>query len=100
MNKYVIKRIIKIKSFLIFLEFINGISNSIFPASFLFNCFITTPLLSIIALIPLFADLNKKVPFSIALNIDLTKCWSGPIVFPNQASSEMFTIRLVSELDC
>ena len=72
MSKYVIKRIIKIKSFLFFLEFINGTSNSIFPASFLFNFFITMPLLFTMALMPLFADLSKKVQFSIALNIDLT----------------------------
>ena len=72
MNKYVIKRTKKIKSFLLFLDFINGTSNSIFPASFLFNCFIVVPLLSIIALIPLLADLKKKVPLSIALNIDFT----------------------------
>ena len=98
MSKYVIKRIKKIKSFLFFLDFINGTSNSIFPASFLFNFFKITPLLSIIALIPLLADLRKKVPLSMALNIDLAKCCSGPIVFPNQASSEIFTIKFVSEL--
>ena len=61
----------KIKSFLLLLDFINGVSNSIFPASFLLNSFFTNPLLSMIALIPLLADLNKKVPFSIALNTDL-----------------------------
>ena len=37
-----------------------------------FNCFIVVPLLSIIALIPLLADLKKKVPCSIALNTDFT----------------------------
>ena len=31
-----------------------------------------------------------------ALKIDLAKCWSGPIDLPNQPSSEIFTIRLVS----
>ena len=71
MSKYVIKRTIKIKSFLFFFDFINGISYSMFPASFLLSCFIILPLLSIIELVPLFADLKKKVPFSIALNIDL-----------------------------
>ena len=72
MSKYVIKRTIKIKSFLLFLDFINGTMNSIFPASFLFSSFMGLPLLSIIALIPLFAYLKKNVPLSIALNIDLT----------------------------
>ena len=66
MNKrYVIKSIKKIKSFLILLFFIKGTLNSIFPASFLFNLLIILPLLSIIALIPLFVDLNKKLLFSI-----------------------------------
>ena len=71
MNKYVIKRIIKIKSFLLFLDFINGTASSILPASFLFNCFNITPLLSIIALIPLLADLSKKVPLSTDLKLSL-----------------------------
>ena len=71
MNKYVIKRIKKIKSFLMFLDFINGTSISIFPASFLSSCFNETPLLSKITLIPLLADLRRNVPFSIALKIYL-----------------------------
>ena len=71
MNKYVIKRIKKIKSFLLVLDFINGTSNSMFPASFRPSCFTILPLLSIMALIPLFADLRKKTPFSMALIIDL-----------------------------
>ena len=70
MNKYVIKRTKKIKSILLFLDFINGTSNSIFPASFAFNIFKALPLLSIMELIPLLADLRKKVPFSIDLKID------------------------------
>ena len=57
------------------------------------------PLLSIIALIPLFADLSKKVSLSIALKIDFAKCWSGPIELPNHPSSEIFIIRFVSGLD-
>ena len=73
-KRYVIKSIKKIKSFLILFDFINGTSNSIFPASFRFNCLIILPLLSIIALIPLLADLKKKVLFSTALKIDLEKC--------------------------
>ena len=71
MSKYVIKRVKKIKSFLLFLDFINGISYSILAASFLLIFLIEIPLLSIIELIPLFAYLIKKVPFSIALKIDL-----------------------------
>ena len=53
---------------------INGTSNSMFPASLRFNCLIMLPLLSIIALNPLFVDLMKKVLFSIDLKIDLAKC--------------------------
>ena len=53
------------------------------------------PLLSIIALIPWLADLTRKVLFSIALKIDFAKCWSGPIDFPNQPSSEILIIKLV-----
>ena len=74
MIRYVIKRTINIKSFLLFLDFINGISNSMFPASFLFNCLTIMPELFIMALAPLFADLKKNVPLSIALYIDLIKC--------------------------
>ena len=70
-----------------------------FPASLRFSCLTMFPLLSIIALIPLLADLTKNVSFSIALKIDLAKCWSGPIEFPNQPSSDMLTIRLVSMSD-
>ena len=53
------------------------------------------PLLSIIALTPLLVDLSKKVLFSIALKIDLAKCWSGPIDLPNHPSSEMLITRFV-----
>ena len=80
-------------------DFIKGTSNSIFPASFRFNLLTILPLLSIIALVPLLADLSKKVLFSIALKIDFAKCWSGPIVFPNHPSSEILIIRFVSEWD-
>ena len=55
--------------------------------------FLTTPLLSINALNPLFVDLIKKTLFSIDLKIAFAKCWSGPIVWPNHASSEIFTIK-------
>ena len=78
---------------------INGTLNSMLPASFRLNFLIILPLLSIIALIPLFADRRKKVSFSKALKIDFAKCWSGPIESPNYPSSEIFTIRFVSELD-
>ena len=71
MNKYVIKRRKKIKSFLLLSDFINGTAYSIFPASLRSSCFKGSPLLSIMALIPWLADLQNNVPFSIALNIDL-----------------------------
>ena len=64
MKRYVIKSI-KIKSFLILFDLIKGTLNSIFPASYRFNCLITSHTISIIALMPLFADLKKKVSFSI-----------------------------------
>ena len=54
-----------------------------------------SPLLLIIALIPLFADLAKYKLFSTDLKIALAKCWWGPIDFPNQPSSEIFIIKLV-----
>ena len=57
------------------------------------------PLLSIIALTPLFVDLRKKVSFSIALKMDFAKCWSGPMDLPNQPSSEILIIKFVSILD-
>ena len=59
---------------LFFFDFINGTSNSILPASLRLSCLIILPLLSIIALVPLFVDLRKKVLFSIARKIDLEKC--------------------------
>ena len=52
------------------------------------------PLLSIMALVPLFVDLRKKVLLSMALKIDFAKCWSGPIDSPNHPSSEMFIIKI------
>ena len=65
------------------------------PVSKVFNSLIISPLLFIIALIPLFADLTKKELFSIDLKIALAKCWWGPIESPNHPSSEILTIRLV-----
>ena len=97
--RYVIKRLKNIKSFLFLFDFINGTSNSILPASFRLSCFFILPLLSIIALIPLFAERKTKVLFSIALKIVLAKCWLGPIVSPNQPSSDIFTIKLVLSLE-
>ena len=52
------------------------------------------------SVIPLFVDLTKKVLCSIALKIPLAKCWWGPIEFPNQPSSEIFIIKLLSLFDC
>ena len=77
------------------MDFISGTSNSIFPASFIFIFLIVLPLLSIIALMPWFADLRRKVLFSIALKIDFAKCWWGPMDLPNHPSSEILTIRFV-----
>ena len=45
-------------------------------------------------LLPLFADLIKNFLDSIDLKIDFAKCWWGPMLSPNHASSEMFTIKL------
>ena len=78
---------------------IRGISYSMLPASLEFNFLIIWPLLLIIALVPLFADLIKKEFCSIALKIAFAKCWCGPIDDPNQPSSEMFIIKLVFSLD-
>ena len=77
---------------------LNCTSNSIFPASFLSNCLIILPLLSTIALTPLFVDLNKKVSFSIALKIDFANV-DQVLLSPNHPSSEMLIIRLVSDFD-
>ena len=65
-----------------------------YPVSLFFKAFITCPLLFIIALIPLFADLRTKESLSIALNIDFEKCWYGPMVCPNQPSSEILINKL------
>ena len=54
-----------------------------------------SPLLLIIALIPLFADLAKKVLFSTALNIAFAKCWWDRLKLPNHPSSDIFIIKLV-----
>ena len=53
------------------------------------------PLLLIIALTPLFADLKTKESLSIALKIDFEKCWCGPIELPNQPSSEIFINKVL-----
>ena len=72
---YVNKRIKKIKSFLFFFSvLINGTSKSILPASTISSFLIISPLLLIIALIPLLVDLIRKEFCSIALNTPLTKC--------------------------
>ena len=51
----------------------------------------------IIELKPLFADLIKNVSLSIDLKIALAKCWWGPIVLPNHASSDILITKLVFE---
>ena len=51
----------------------------------------------IIAEIPLFADLIRYFPLSIALKILCVKCWYGPIESPNHPSSEIFI--MISKLD-
>ena len=42
--------------------------------------------------IPLLDDLYKFLPSSIALNIEWEKCCSGPMLLPNQPSSDMLTM--------
>ena len=70
MKIYVIKRTKNIKSFLfLFSLFIKGTSNSILPASLGFILFTVSPLLLIIELMPLFADLTKNKFCSIDLKI-------------------------------
>ena len=88
------KRTKKIKLILCFKFelFIIGTFRPIAPVSLGFKLFMTTPLLFTNALIPLLADLIKNTLLSTALKMDLAKCWCGPIEFPNQASSEIFTI--------
>ena len=70
------------------------------PASVGLSFFITSPLLFIIALIPLLVDLTRKVSFSTDLKIALAKCWYGPTELPNQPSSEILIIKLVFLFDC
>ena len=75
MKIYVNKRTKNIKSFLfLFFLFISGTSSSILPDSFGFKFFNYLPFIVIIALIPLLADLAKKVFRSIALYILFAKC--------------------------
>ena len=64
------------------------------PASKGSKDLITFPLGSMNTLLPLFADLIKNFLDSIDLKIDFAKCWWGPMLSPNHASSEMFTIKL------
>ena len=96
MRIYVIKRNKNIKSFLncFFVSSIIGSLNSIFPISFGCKFFKIFPCGLINALIPLFADLIVYTPDSIDLKIALAKCWWGPILSQNQASSEIFIIKL------
>ena len=68
---------------------------SIFPVSFCSILLIIWPLLDIIALVPLLADLIKNELFSIDLKTAFAKCCGGPIEFPNQASSDILIIRFV-----
>ena len=67
------------------------------PASLGLSLFTTSPLLFIIALIPLFADLKTNESLSTALNIDFEKCWNGPIESPNQPSSDILIKMLFFE---
>ena len=53
----------------------------------------TSPLKFMYAELPLFADLIKYFPSSIALNIEWEKCWSRPIESPNHPSSERFKMK-------
>ena len=59
----------------------------------------TIPVGSICAEIPLLDDLKRFLPSSIDLKIECLKCCSGPIVSPNQPSSEILIIKLVSLLE-
>ena len=99
MKRYVINRLKNIKSFLFLYDFINGISSSMFPASFRSSRLIIFPLLSIMALIPLLADLNINELCSIALKMAFAKCCWGPIESPNHPSSEILTIKFVLSSD-
>jgi len=58
-----------------------------------FKLFKTFPLGLINALIPLFADLTVNVSDSIDLKIAFVKCCWGPMLSPNQASSEIFIAK-------
>ena len=70
------------------------------PVSSTSKCLTISPLLLIIAVIPLLADRTKKELFSIALKIAFEKCWCGPIDLPNHASSDKFTIKFVVLISC
>ena len=73
---------------------ISGSSSSMLPDSKGSKDLITFPLGSTKTLLPLFADLITNFLDSIDLKIDFAKCWWGPMLSPNHASSEMFTIKL------
>ena len=77
-----------------FFDFKIGRSISILPNSLEFKLFKIFPSGPINALTPLFADLIVKAFVSIDLKIAFEKCCSGPTLSPNQASSEIFTIKL------
>ena len=51
------------------------------------------PLLSTATEIPELADLRKKTDFSTDLKIWAARCCLGPVVFPNQASLVILTIK-------
>ena len=59
-----------------------------------FSLSIINPDGSIIAEIPLFADLRVYLPYSTDLKMLWAKCWYGPIELPNQPSSDILTIKL------
>ena len=98
MKIYVNKSDKNIKSFLIPFSIFSiiGIFTSIFPISSGCKLFRILPSGLIKALIPLFADLMVYTPDSIDLKIDLAKCWCGPVLAPNHASSDIFIIKLKS----
>ena len=70
-----------------------------YPLQFCIEFFTTWPLLLIIALIPLFADLIKNVFCSMALKLLWKNVDTALIEFPNQPSSEILTIKFVSLLE-
>ena len=64
------------------------------PSLEIFSLSIINPDGSIIAEIPLFADLRVYLPYSTDLKMLWAKCWYGPIELPNQPSSDILTIKL------